>query len=519
MDFLEKVQKVKDKLTIHQEHHGDTFDYFVDDLVYVNELEGDPNYGDERVYLARSEHLAVINYLANTLYLDILEDKGHHLEIKILPPSEPWIKSKTLELIARELKDYFTGTDIVSLLTECGVDKRLIVYPNSKWVVFYNVFNELNYHRNPKDKALLRKIICDAIHPLNLGGNQELSLDLARKFNEFLKYDELSIAFNEKEKVYKIYEELPEEIEQEMQQEEYERAENQSKFLSQPENIEKISLLRKSFQTFLNVVELFCADPSHPTTELNDAYTYLTRQINKIISDLKLDEWTLNDYHLYDYHSPFTNLFGAEKHYRDFNMELSWEAIRPKMNAAYGQIEDIYRDVNGSDILNDAESQKKLGDIQVYLTELKAKQEEERQKNKPKPIKLKPFPIKIIGDTNIVVKEAENNSKMTPLVQVKPGDVSFDDDRATISFKGKSCQLPSFKNQHFFSKAMFEQATGEPVDWSIIYEKITGIPSKEKDKDKRMVYDTYESLNKRVYEVLSIEGLFSWDNKSIKRNY
>ncbi len=98
MDFIEKLQKVKEKLAIYQENQGDTFDYFVDDLVYVNELEGDPNFGEERVYLTKSEHLAVINYLADTLYLDILEDKGHHLRINILPATEPRIKPKSLEL-------------------------------------------------------------------------------------------------------------------------------------------------------------------------------------------------------------------------------------------------------------------------------------------------------------------------------------------------------------------------------------------------------------------------------------
>ena len=39
-----------------------------------------------------------------------------------------------------------------------------------------------------------------------------------------------------------------------------------------PENKEKISTLRKAYQIFINIVEVFCENPSHPTHELNDAY-------------------------------------------------------------------------------------------------------------------------------------------------------------------------------------------------------------------------------------------------------
>jgi hypothetical protein len=68
---------------------------------------------------------------------------------------------------------------------------------------------------------------------------------------------------------------------------------------------------------------------------------------------------------------PFGNLFAAEKYYQDQGSNLSWEKIRPAMNAMYGDIENLYSDVEGSDILAEPNKQKVLNDVQLYLSELK----------------------------------------------------------------------------------------------------------------------------------------------------
>ncbi len=45
------------------------------------------------------------------------------------------------------------------------------------------------------------------------------------------------------------------------------------------------------------------------------------------------------------------------------------------MNAMYGDIEELYREVNGSDILAEPDKQKKLNEIQLHLSTLKKKRE------------------------------------------------------------------------------------------------------------------------------------------------
>lgn len=188
----------------HREINGlDGFCYIISELTTVNELEGDRNYGEEKVIISEAEHRDIINYLASKDYIEIIENKPPKTVILVvLPKTRPIIKPKALELIAKELKDYYTGADIISLLKEAGVDKRLIVYPQSKWAIFYTVFAELtNYEQ---DRELLFKTICDAIHPLNLNGNQEKANELQAKFNGHLKYDGLEICYAGANQTYVI---------------------------------------------------------------------------------------------------------------------------------------------------------------------------------------------------------------------------------------------------------------------------------------------------------------------------
>jgi hypothetical protein len=101
--------------------------------------------------------------------------------------------------------------------------------------------------------------------------------------------------------------------------------------------------------------------------------------------------------------------------------------------------------------------------------------------------------------------------------------VEFLDEESALKLGEKKCPLPPYKNEHFFCRAAFEQQINEPIDWSIIYEKMTGYYGEHfgKSKDTRenwhRVYDTMEAINKRVKELLNIEKLFVWQEKTIKR--
>ena len=101
--------------------------------------------------------------------------------------------------------------------------------------------------------------------------------------------------------------------------------------------------------------------------------------------------------------------------------------------------------------------------------------------------------------------------------------VEFLDEESVLKLGDKKCPLPPYKNEHFFCRAAFEHQINEPIDWSIIYEKMTGYYGEHfgKSKDTRenwhRVYDTMEAINKRAKELLDIEKLFVWQEKTIKR--
>ena len=109
--------------------------------------------------------------------------------------------------------------------------------------------------------------------------------------------------------------------------------------------------------------------------------------------------------------------------------------------------------------------------------------------------------------------------------EIKPptGKIEFLDEEPALKLGDKKCALPPYKNEHFFCRATFEHQINEPIDWSIIYEKMTGYyedhfgKSKDTRQNQRLVYDAIEAINKRAKELLDIEKLFVWQEKTIKR--
>jgi len=110
------------------------------------------------------------------------------------------IKPKSLELIAKEIGNLETGTNLINFLTDCGVDKKLIEYPQTKWRMVYDVFMALATSPNPKKQEILFKIIEEASHPLMHNGDEEVAKKYEDKFNKLLKYDGFTL------KNYKIKE-------------------------------------------------------------------------------------------------------------------------------------------------------------------------------------------------------------------------------------------------------------------------------------------------------------------------
>jgi len=99
------------------------------------------------------------------------------------------IKPKSLELIAKEIGNLETGINLINFLTDCGVDKKLIEYPQTKWQMVYAVLIALATSPNPKNQGILFKIIEEASHPLMHNGDEEIAKTHEDKFNKLLKYD------------------------------------------------------------------------------------------------------------------------------------------------------------------------------------------------------------------------------------------------------------------------------------------------------------------------------------------
>ena len=88
------------------------------------------------------------------------------------------------------------------------------------------------------------------------------------------------------------------------------------------------------------------------------------------------------------------------------------------MNAMYGDIEELYREVSGSDILSEPDKQKKLNEIQLQLSTLKKQREIAKSKVRHQmrtPGEVKSAPVTKIEITSLpevrIRKEEENITK------------------------------------------------------------------------------------------------------------
>src|SRR3989338_5291393 len=66
----------------------------------------------------------------------------------------------------------------------------------------------------------------------------------------------------------------------------------------------------------------------------------------------------------------------------------------------------------------------------------------------------------------------ENVTKLKS--SLKSMDVKYDDGAAVLYVGSQKCQIPPYKNEHYFCRVMYEHDVNEIIDWSILYEKMTG---------------------------------------------
>ncbi len=430
--------------------------------------------------------------------------------------------SKVLELVAKEVGEYFTGNEIVKILTEFGLNREIIQYPNTKWWTINEAFKYIK--SNDKDpETSISKLIMNFLHPLNHNLDYERVEKLANKVGKYLKYDNfyvedigseyLVISNEEMEEMHSIPEDVLEE----------DRKNGPIYEEGVRKNREVIHKLRENHQAFMDIVEIFFQNPTKPTKELNDAYLFLSNKIQTVTEELNLGYFGVFFY------KPFRNdLYGAEMEWKNLLEDnplmsrLSWNTIRPRLYQVHSSIIKVQNMADSEMEMTDDD--KKLEEISNLIS----------QKRAPKPTvipTLQPNPItqriEIVKMPDLKIKEDKGNKKPSKKISLKGKDIKFDEAKPAIIIDHKSYPLPPAKNEDFLCRVMFSRPIGEFVDWSIIYREITGI-GKEKqddneignDKNKKTTRDTMDRLNKRFQEILNTEDqILSWENKSIKRNF
>lgn len=133
--------------------------------------------------------------------------------------------------------------------------------------------------------------------------------------------------------------------------------------------------------------------------------------------------------------------------------------------------------------------------------------------------------IKILGEIKSQ-KSSQPSDTQATAVSLKDKEIKYDDKEARIVFDGTICQLPPYKNEHYLCGVMFKKKANQPVDWSVVYEKMSGNYEKHYGKTPktrehwRTVYDTMIRVNNRIKKELNTtDDLFLWQELTIKRNF
>jgi len=263
-----------------------------------------------------------------------------------------------------------------------------------------------------------------------------------------------------------------------------------------------VEKLARFYLNLIRIIEAYFKNNQKIDDFLNKSYENLCEEI--IILIYKND---LSPLLKFLYEKPFNSLFSAEKELR-----MNRIGLNDKMNS----MRDFYGEIQRLLLIYDIgkEQSNEISKIENYLDEVESKGKTV-EKIKPEQITTK---VEIIGIPPLKFKDSKGNAPAlkTSLKSVK---INYNDEEPAINVGNKKVALPPYKNEHCLCREMFERKISESVDWSIIYEEMTGKESTDKE-NWRTVYDAMNALNKRIQEICNTSNaLFTWQEKTIKRNY
>jgi hypothetical protein len=267
---------------------------------------------------------------------------------------------KVLELIAKEVGGYFTGYEIVKILEKMGIPREKIQYPNTKWWTINEAFKYIK-ETDTDPENTISKLIMDFLHPLNHNLNEESAGKLADKLQKYLKYDNFYIEDTGSEYLVLSDEEM-EEMHAHSPEEE-ERSDKDRKLYEKKikESGDIIKELRDSHQMYMDIVEIFCQNIKKPTKDLNDAYLFLSKNIEDAVNNLSFKHFKL------PFYKPFKNdLYSAELEWNgtgnlsDLRLgpRLSWDVVRPSLYRMHSEIIKIQNLSERDTVLTDEEKRR-----------------------------------------------------------------------------------------------------------------------------------------------------------------
>ena len=124
-------------------------------------------------------------------------------------------------------------------------------------------------------------------------------------------------------------------------------------------------------------------------------------------------------------------------------------------------------------------------------------------------------------------------SLINPPIRLSEHKIDFNDAEATVIVANRKSWIPQALNEHLLCRVMFDAPVRTAVDWSVIYEKMTGndphrkgsksksrSAAKEIEAHTRMVRDAMHAANTRLQHDLNTKDeLFLWENKSVIRQF
>lgn len=105
------------------------------------------------------------------------------------------VRKEALELIARDIGERFTLSQIQSIFTDLGVPETMLI-EGTKWQVVFYVLSYYTTSKEGKDHLFFLKILERVTHPLSYKGDEDEAKKTQEQYNKYLKYDRITIDDN-----------------------------------------------------------------------------------------------------------------------------------------------------------------------------------------------------------------------------------------------------------------------------------------------------------------------------------